>query len=227
MRTLVEHYTLCSSGHSRICYLGSRWQTTLDQGLKHLSSPDHRHMRCLADPEYLFLNLGHSFEADLDSKISSRQHHGCGWSSHCRKQNPRKGFNCGAIFDFQDDPGLRRPKAAEFLHQFCHVFGTPDKRERDQVSMFCRKFKVRTVFRGQGRNTEFGIWQINAFLGAKFGSALSSVGDFQMELRFPVFFPDGVNDPPDLAVIEENALPGLCVSEHCRERATDLRRLVA
>jgi hypothetical protein len=73
-------------------------------------------MRCLTDPEYLFLNLGHSFEADLDAKIASRHHHGRHWSAHCRKQNLGKSFNFETILDFQDDPGLRRSKAAEFSH---------------------------------------------------------------------------------------------------------------
>jgi len=111
----------------------------------------------LADPKYLLLDLSHSLETNLDPEIASGHHHGSYWSAHCRKQNLRKSFNCGTVLDFEDDPGLRRSKTVEFSDQFRHVFGTPHKRERDQISIFGRKFEVLSVFGRQGRNAEFGI----------------------------------------------------------------------
>src|SRR5262245_35434374 len=146
MWAFIEHHALRSSGHCRISHLGSRRETAFDQGFKYLCSPDNRYMGRLADPKYLLLDLRHSLETNLDPEIASSHHHGSYRSAHRGKQNPRKRFNCGTVLDLEDDPGLRSSEAVELSDQFRHVFGTPDKRERDQISIFCRKFQVLTVF---------------------------------------------------------------------------------
>jgi hypothetical protein len=73
------------------------------------------------------------------------------------------------------------------------------------------------VFRRQGRNTEFGIGQVNAFLCTKLGRAIGGISDFYFEPRFDAFFINRTDDTLNLAVVKENALTGLCVTEDCRE----------
>src|SRR5262249_35633619 len=115
-RPFIEHHALRSPGHSRIGHFGPGWQTALGQRLEHLRRPDNRHMSRLADPEYILLNLRHPLETNLDSEVAPGHHHSRYRPAHCRKQNPRKGVNCEAVLDLQDDPGLLGPKAAEFLY---------------------------------------------------------------------------------------------------------------
>src|SRR5271157_5475392 len=151
MWAFIEHHALRSSGHCRISHLGSRGQTSLNQGLEHLRRPDHRHMSRLADPKNLLLDLRHSLEPNLHPEIASGHHH-CGyWPAHYPKQNPRKSFHGGTVLDFEDDPGSRRSKAIEFLDQFRHIFGPPDKGEGDQIAIFRREFEVLAVFGCQRR----------------------------------------------------------------------------
>ena len=217
MWAFIEHHALRASGHCRISHLGSRGQTSLNQGLEHLRRPDHRHMSRLADPENLLLDLRHSLEPNLHSEIASGHHH-CGyWPAHYPKQNPRKSFHGGTVLDFEDDPGSRRSKAIEFLDQFRHIFGPPDKGEGDQIAIFRREFEVLAVFGCQRRNPEFGVGQVNAFLCTKPGRAISDVRDLDLKSRFAAFFTKLVDDAFDLAVIKENALTGLCIAEDFRE----------
>ena len=114
-------------------------------------------------------------------------------------------------------PVSRRPKAVEFSDQFGDIFRAPDKGQGDQIAIFGRKFEVLTVFRRQGRNLEFGVGQVNAFLCTKFGSALSGVSDFYFEPGFAAFFADRSDDTLNLAVVEENALTRPCISEDFRQ----------
>src|SRR5262245_3257537 len=217
MWAFIEHHALRSSGHCCISYLGSRGEPALDQGLKYLRSPDNGHMGRLANPEYLLLNLRHSLETNLDPEIASSHHHGGYRSAHRRKQNPGKSFNCGTILDFEDDSSLPRSKTLELSNQFRHIFGTTHKRERDQISIFGRKFEVFPVLRREGRNAEFGIGQVNALLCTKLGGAIGSMGDFYFDSRVRAFFVDRTNDTFNLAVVEENALTGLCIREDSRK----------
>ena len=135
-------------------------------------------MRRLADPKDLLLNFSHSLETDLDPKIASGYHYGGHRSSHCGKQNPREVFNRAAVLDFENDSSLLRFKAVEFGNQLCHVFGTPNEREGDHISVLGSKFKVFAILGRQGRNIELRIRQVNTLLGTKFGAAIGGLGNF-------------------------------------------------
>jgi len=78
--------------------------------------------------------------------------------------------------------------------------------------MFGRKFEVLTIFRRQGRNIEFCIRQVDAFLCTKLGSALGGVGDLYFEPRFAAYLVDLTDDTLNLSVVKENSLAGLRIS---------------
>ena len=57
-----------------------------------------------------------------------------------------------------------------------------------------RKLEILTVLLRQGRNIEFGIGQVDAFLCTKFGSSLGGASDFYFEPGFAAFFVDRSDD---------------------------------
>ena len=95
--------------------------------------------------------------------------------------------------------------------------GRRTKDKRDQIPIFGRKLKILTVLLRQGRNIEFGIGQVDAFLCTKFGSALGGVSDFYFEPGFAAFFVDRSDDTLNLAIVEENSLTRPCISKDFRQ----------
>ena len=118
---------------------------------------------------------------------------------------------------FENDSSLLRFKAVEFGNQLGHVFGTPNEREGDHISVLGSKFKVFAILGRQGRNIELRIRQVNTLLGTKFGRAIGGLGNLYFEPGFAAFFLRRTNDALNLAIVKENSLTGLRVREDCRK----------
>lgn len=129
-------------------------------------------------------------------------------SRNIREKHDRK-----TVLNFENDASVPRPKAVELSDQFGDIFRAPNKGQGDQIPIFGRKLKILTVLLRQGRNLEFGVGQVDAFLCTKFGSALGGVSDFYFELGFAAFFGDRSDDTLNLAVVEKNSLTRPCVSK--------------
>jgi hypothetical protein len=74
VRSLVEHDAFRAGRHSGIRHFASRGQSFANEALKNLRRPNCRHLRSLADPQYLFLHLCNAFEAEFNSEITPCDH---------------------------------------------------------------------------------------------------------------------------------------------------------
>ena len=220
MRALVEHDALGAAAHGRVGHLGPRGQALLGQRLQHLRGPDHRHVRRFAQPQDLLLHFGQPLETHLDRQVPAGHHHADRRGPQRRQQQVRQLFKGRPRLDLQDDAQMRSVAAVQFAFQIEHIFGRPHERQADHVRTGDGEIQLGQVLLAERRHAQTAVGEVDALVGPEFRTAGAGFGDPDPQTALRRL----LDQAPDLAVVEEDALAGSYVGEHLRQRTRDARR---
>ena len=142
-------------------------------------------MRGLADPENFFLHFGHSLESTLDGQVASRDHHAESFPAHGGQQQGWKLVERLPRLDLQDDSDLVGVQLGQPVLQLMNVFGMANERELHEVRVNGDKRQIIDVLRGQRREPQVRVREIDALSCCQLLLCLPIIQFFLKTLTLP------------------------------------------
>ena len=220
VRPLVEHHALGPAAHDGVADLGARRGAALGQTLQHLCGPDHRHVRGLAQPQDLLLDLGQAFEAELHGEVAAGDHHAHGRGAQAGEQDARQVHEGRTVLDLEHDAQVAGAEAMQPLLEQQHVLRAAQEGERDHVGELHHLGQVLEVLLGERGEVERRVGQIDALFRTQLGPRGRGMGDLHADALAVVV----EHASADLAVVQPHALAGTHAREGRLQGAVHVRR---
>ena len=174
-------------------------------------------MRRLGDPEDLFLHLRESLVADLHGEIAARDHQPDGRAAHRFEQQARQVLEGDAVLDLEHDAEVAGAERFERVAQHPHVVFPAHERQADRVGVAGGKGEVREILRGQRRDVDHAVRQVDPLVGRQALAAVARARDLDEHLA-RTRMPDHAADP---AVVQPDTFAGPQVQEGFGQRAAN------